>query len=430
MSEFSIDLAAERINEPRSKSYFQEVLRGFISGNYRSSVVMLWSVVMADLIYKLKFLKDVHQDPVAISILEEIEKRQAANPTSSDWEAYLLDNVHDRTQLLEMPEYLHLVNLQKLRHLSAHPVISSGNVLFTPNKETARATIRNALESVLLKPAIFSKKIVSEFTEDLASKKNLLPDQTALGKYLEAKYFQNLHESVERELIRALWKFCFRISNSDADENRDINLRALHILYKRDPASFLSAIKADPHYFSSVGSSEKALNALTLFMSECPVLFAHLTDAAKVPLATFCDGKPRLLIQATFLSSSFTAHISKISALPYETIRSFEADSWKKFSADAKEMHCEQEVYRLGIDTFIRSGSFDAADASFAKFIKPYLAEFNPENITELLDGIESNSQIWGRGRASVDHKLVKSRIDELGGIDMTLYENFTESIS
>jgi len=77
---------------------------------------------------------------------------------------------------LEAADYQHLVNLQKLRHLSAHPVLSGSHLLFSPNKETTRSLIRNALEAVLLKPPIFSKKIVGEFVFDIAAKKELLPD--------------------------------------------------------------------------------------------------------------------------------------------------------------------------------------------------------------------------------------------------------------
>ena len=54
MREFSIDLAAEQISDLRTKDYFQEVLGSFINGNYRSAVVMLWSVVVADFVYKCR----------------------------------------------------------------------------------------------------------------------------------------------------------------------------------------------------------------------------------------------------------------------------------------------------------------------------------------------------------------------------------------
>ncbi|MDQ3061134.1 MAG: hypothetical protein M3R45_16745 [Pseudomonadota bacterium] len=160
MKDFSIELAAENIVDHRSRDYFREVLSSFVNGNHRSAVVMLWSVVVCDLVYKLHELRDLYQDPVASSILQTIEAKQTSNPTSPEWEPALLDEINQRTHLLEISEYHHLQGLHKTRHLSAHPVLSATNLLFSPNKETTRALIRNALEATLLKPPIFSKKIV------------------------------------------------------------------------------------------------------------------------------------------------------------------------------------------------------------------------------------------------------------------------------
>ena len=54
MKDFSIDVEAENIFDQRTREYFQEVLGSFVNGNYRSAVVMLWSVVVADLIYSFR----------------------------------------------------------------------------------------------------------------------------------------------------------------------------------------------------------------------------------------------------------------------------------------------------------------------------------------------------------------------------------------
>jgi hypothetical protein len=158
---------------------------------------MLWTVVISDLIYKLQQLKDLYQETGAKSILKEVEEKQMKAPNSSEWENYLVEQVNSRTHLLEPADFEHLQTLRKLRHLSAHPTLSGTNLLFSSNKETVRALIRNSLEGVLLKPPIFSRKIVDEFIKDLALKAELLPDTESLKQYLEAKYFKNLHPSVE-----------------------------------------------------------------------------------------------------------------------------------------------------------------------------------------------------------------------------------------
>lgn len=429
MRDFSIDLAAEQINDPRTKDYFQEVLGSFINGNYRSAVVMLWSVVVADFVYKLQALRDLYQDATAISILAAIEAKQQANPTSPEWEPFLLEEINNRTHLLEAADYQHLVNLQKLRHLSAHPVLSGSHLLFSPNKETTRSLIRNALEAVLLKPPIFSKKIVGEFVSDIAAKKELLPDQNALRQYLNAKYFGNLHASVEHELLKALWKFCFRVSNPETDANRSINTRALHLLYERHPTELRQFIVQNAGYFSEVAPNGAPLTALIEFLSECPALFSALTDAARVPLTTFANTHVNLLAPSSFISQSFSDHIATVSALPYEQLRELSDENWRKLIAKGAEVGQIQLVYGLGAKIYCGSLSFDSADSHFARFISPYIAEFDSERLNQILVGIEENNQTYWRGRATIDHPKIAERVAAVGNIDLAAYPRFTGSL-
>jgi len=46
LDEYSIEQRATQIFDARTKEYFSEVLSCYAAGNYRSSVVMLWSVAV------------------------------------------------------------------------------------------------------------------------------------------------------------------------------------------------------------------------------------------------------------------------------------------------------------------------------------------------------------------------------------------------
>lgn len=429
MSDFSIELAAEKVIDKRTKEYFYEVLSSFINKNYRSAVVMLWSVVIADLLYKLQSLRDIYNDPVATSILEAILAKQLANPNSPEWEPYLLDEINSRTHLLEVADYQHLVNLQKLRHLSAHPVISSSNLLFSPNKETTRALIRNSLEAVLLKPPIFSKKIVNEFVQDIGSKKDLLPDMPALKQYLEAKYFKNLHISVEHELVKALWKFCFRISNQDTDLNRLINRRTLNLLYQRNPIGFREFIVHNTDSFSEVSPGGSPLEAFITFLSECPALYSALTDTAKVPISAYARSDINLFSRVQFISESLENHIAQLFSYDYAQLRELSDESWNALIEIGREGDLLQSVLDIGVKIYCNSGVFDTADSNFARFVQPVINYLDAERLRNLLSGIESNNQTYWRGRSRIDHALVDERIAAVGGIDKAKYPNFCGSL-
>src|SRR4051794_15485909 len=101
MSDFSIEASHERISDHRTKQYFGEVYSSYAHSNYRSAVVMLWSVVVCDILFKLDHLRTLYSDPTADKILTEIEDLRRRNPKSPEWEWELVEKIQDRTHLLE-----------------------------------------------------------------------------------------------------------------------------------------------------------------------------------------------------------------------------------------------------------------------------------------------------------------------------------------
>jgi hypothetical protein len=55
----------------------------------------------------------------------------------------------------------------------------------------------------------------------------------------------------EKAVLKALWKFVFRLTDERCEKNRVINYSALGLLYGRNPAQFQGQIEADRDYFSS-----------------------------------------------------------------------------------------------------------------------------------------------------------------------------------
>src|SRR5262249_45281622 len=93
MHDFSIDAAQERIVDPRTRSYSKEFSSSYANENYRSAVVMLWSVVVCDLLFKMEFLSTTHGDKTAATILTEIEALRLKNLNSPEWERELVEKI-------------------------------------------------------------------------------------------------------------------------------------------------------------------------------------------------------------------------------------------------------------------------------------------------------------------------------------------------
>lgn len=427
MSGFSIDLAAERIIDRRSRDYFEEVARSFANSCYRSSLVMLWTVVVCDLVYKLQTLRDMHADTAAETLLKDVEAKQTANPNSPEWEIYLLDEVFKRTKLLEVGEHAQLQALQKLRHLSAHPVLTGTDLLFHPTKEAARAHIRNALEAVLLKPPLFSKKIIAAFMGDIATNKTSLISKATLKTYLDARYFPNMPSTVEMELFRALWKFCFKLRNADTDANRDINVVALGVVHDRNPAAFRAAVAGDQAYFSDVGPDPELLVALTEFLAEYPALYGALNNAAHILIKARIDSID-LKLATPFLHPDFAVHIAALADEGADAFDGVAVDRWTAFLDAAEAEGLLQVALEIAIHNYGKAGGYDDADRRFGKFIAPQLARMDAVRMTKLLGAIENNSQTYDRWRAKSDHHQVDAAATTLG-VDTKLYPKFRGSL-
>jgi hypothetical protein len=421
MTGFSIDLSADRIIDQRTRDYFAEVSRSFSNECYRSSLVMLWTVVVCDLIYKLKTLRDLYGDASAGTLLTDVEAKRVTNPTSPDWEIFLLDEVLKRTKMLEVSEHAQLKHLQQLRHLSAHPVLSGTDLLFRPTKEDARAQIRMALEALLMKPALFSKKIVETLVTDIAENKLVLISREKLKSYLEARYLPNMPLATERELFRALWKFCFKLNNTDTKANRQINIDTLSILYARNGVAMRTMIDGDRPAFSNVGPDAEPLDALILFLADYPELYASLDGSAQVLVDGRLTADINNRVRARFASPNMAAHLAVLHAEKPDELASMAESVWQSLLKDAEAEGLADEAVRIAVKVYGKSETYDAADRRFSRFIEPVLSKLSAATLTDLLKLCEGNPQTYGRGRAAYDHPKIKDAAVALG-VSLTPY--------
>ena len=60
MKDYSLENSIEQINSERTKKYFREVSSSYFNGNYRASIVTLYSVVINDILIKLEVLDEIY----------------------------------------------------------------------------------------------------------------------------------------------------------------------------------------------------------------------------------------------------------------------------------------------------------------------------------------------------------------------------------
>lgn len=421
--DFSIEMSIGKIIDSRTRGYFEEVYRSYTAENYRSAVVMLWSVVICDLLFKLDHLANAYDDKTAREILKNTDRKRQKNPKSPEWEGDLLDEVSKKTQLLDPADFSSLQNLQSHRHLSAHPVISPGtDALYSPSKDVTRAHIRSALEAVLTKPAMMTKKILDTLLEDLEVLADLLPDQQSLKRYLEAKYFPHFMPAVEDAVFRSLWRITFKVSDERSEKNRSINYRTLSILYERRVVEINKAIESDKGYYSELHFSGSHIQYLISFLSEHPSVFNLLSEAGKTPIKTYVNSDLNIFAFAWFLSENSKEHFEKI----FDKVVSGETLSVTtvgRLFDYFKQTQFLQNLIDIGIEIYGQSKSFADADQNF-RIIRLLLDSFQKKDFLSLLDKIEQNNQTTGRFKANRDHSEIKSAIEKMFGAEFS-FENY-----
>jgi len=428
VKQFEIESMKNRIHFGKTKSYFDEVLISYQVGSFRSTVVMLWSVAISDIVYKLQHLVDLYGDAAANEILTDIRELQDEDSRSSSWELGVVDKVFEKTNLIDNAEYENLRYLQKQRHLCAHPVLKENLELHNPNKETVRALIRNTLEGLLIKPPFYTQKVISEILEDLDESKDVLHSYSKAKRYIESRYLDRMSDDVEIVLFRTIWKLTFRLENEKCNDNRMLNKRVLDILIERNSVKILSSVQGDEDYYSNIAGSGHPLNFLLVFLSKNIEIYNALTEDAKIKIRHVSEATVAGKISGWFVRGSLEAHFDYLSAwIEGEEYPNITDDQWVYLLSlsDSDEWECKYAM--LLASYYCASKNFDTADSRFEQFLCPNLKYFSDTSAIYLLEKVEENDQLYRRSRANHDHKQVRTRFDEFLANDFNYsqYPNF-----
>lgn len=390
----------DEIYFPKTREYFQEVISSYSIGNYRSATVMLYSIAICDILFKLQELKDMYNDTVASEILMEVDKSRSTNDnkSKSKWEKELVDNIYKRTKLLDLEAYTNLNHLYDYRNFSAHPALNENYELITPSKETTVANIKNILEGILIKPPIFIKNIVDTLTEDLKEKKDLyLNEYEKLAVYLNNKYFSRMPASMKLATMKAFWKFCFCLPDDEnCSQNLGINRKALEILIEGFPQEAVAHIKENSHLFSVAPDNQCRLN-LIMLLSKFPFLFEELDPDVQLQVNAMIDKHNDAKSLAWFRYESTSAHLSYLRSIPNLTLT---AVAIERMIVHYSNIGDTGPLIDFFIWYYGNSRSFDSADTRFKCAIEPFLDKMGLSQFEQIIEVTDKNRQIWDRGSA------------------------------
>lgn len=407
---------------PRTKEYFEEVERSFYSENYRSAIVMLYSVVIADLLFKLEELKDYYLDSVAEEILEEIDKIRESNPKSSEWENKLIDRVKDKTNIIEPYVLANIEDLKNVRNFSAHPSLNQNNELIRPSREKTLGLIREMLIGIFIRPPLFIKKITNNLLDDISSKKeDFLEDKEKFKRYIEKKYFERIPQKMIISIFRDFWKITFKLDNEDCNVNRKINLEFLILTMQEYKLKILEDIQKEKDKYNNISDNVEIAIYLVEFMYYFPEVYNYLKEDNKIAIEVVVNKNNDYKTIAYYTSKNIEEHINKLHIYNFNNKHTRELLE-KKIKDEGREIL----LFDKYIDFFGESGCFNAADSNFEIFIKPNISRMQQIQIETLIEKINNNNQLYNRGRAQFDNnEIIEKANVNWEKIDLKKYSNF-----
>ncbi len=397
---------AEKIYHHKTKEYFDEVLSSFENENYRSCIVMLYSVVICDLVFKLTDLKEIHNDKKAEKILSDLKAGKEENPVSPEWESKLIEKSFTEAKILENDVYTHIDTLKRYRNLSAHPVLNSMDILYKPNKELAESMNINILEGLLTKPPTLTKNVFSPFMDEIERIKNEFSNTERLKTYLESKFFIHFNKELTEYIFKHLWKAVFKSSSEREKQNREANYKVLLIIYQKYQDTLFDSIKKQASFFSDFLDKEIIITKLIDFLGRYPEVFHTLEDHCKELLKIRVSKDVEKSIKAVFFSDSLKNHLKYIDSLinggncyyhqPYTHVHTLQTNEVNFLYELAKKEGCINDFYNLMVSHYYHSYSFDTATITFKTCIEPYYKDFNREHFETLLKEANENYQCHG----------------------------------
>ena len=244
MEIFILEDQMEKVVNPQTKEYLKEVVSCYRNGNYRASVVVLYTTLIFDLMQKIITLKDVYNEEKAKNIYKKIKQHQMDKPSDPSWETDLINEICQQMHIISPVEKEELEHLKKERNYAAHPIINESEELTLKpiRKETAGDLIRKAFEIVFLRDAILARDINIKIVEDLKEYYSRVAE-SGFEKYIYTRYLNRMTQARKNELFKFLWQSVFIWNDEDCVRNRESNLLGLIYLYRGDKEGYKKIIK-------------------------------------------------------------------------------------------------------------------------------------------------------------------------------------------
>nr|BAM95165.1 hypothetical protein [Streptococcus suis] len=416
-----------KISNKEIRDYFEEVVSCYENENYRSAILVLYTVVLYDLFFKLRELKDEYSDSVAGQILDDIFNEMRSSDIKSSWEDKLVESLYKQTEfeILDDNVYSTLQSIKQKRNLSAHPSFS-GDEIYQPSRELVLAFIKEVYDNLLIRPSMLIKKQVDIILTFLDEHKGEFNDYNFYLKnnqnntfldYFKNKYYTKLSKSFKTKLINTLWRFTFEKIGDIYEQNRHINIFILGYIYSEDKELFNEIVqsKVDDKTIYNIISQDtsKSFNYFAIFLSENPEIYSLLTEEHKKVLEeNFSLFRGKYFVYERFrfgnLKEFLNYLIDSIQIDDLDKTENYQIEYLAKLCINSGEKKKFSHFCITKLEEVPSWSGFDDADLVMKKLIIPNHHLFDEQDFNKYKEIVESNNQISARSKHALQHEQIK----------------------
>jgi hypothetical protein len=414
-----------------SRAYFEEILQSYYSKNYRASVVLLYSFIIYDLYNKLQTMAS-EGDSKAKNKMSEINHMIQDDEKYSKVENEIIQFFKNNCALYFDRFTEDIDYLKNCRNKCAHLKVND-NSLFVPSDYHARMLICSMYDNILSVKAPFIMDLfsfVENDVEDYSQTISYIPDDSIdesiitniKNKYLERMTYDSLKKS---------YKTFIRLLLVSKDEHCEENATGLYmfayaitdyfirkgysnIFNDDDVLNVFSRIQTD-----KLKASNLKKNALVGLITKFPAvmdmlrsfeeLFSYISECVLLKPQGLCYYRSFYPREKQTIYEYFkehdNLHIPKSIRTLYDTLKEDNDFSLVEFT----------ELMANSIPSY--SGFYDAD--YFMEFLIEHIESFELEQIKNIRNIYQSNSQCTSRRNHSSEDSKVIQYIDKLEKTDL-----------
>ncbi len=433
------------IKRSDSRKYFEDVLQSYYSKNYRATILLLYSLTIDDLYYKLMVMNDRKYENLSEEIqkIEELSKNASKYSEIEDkiYKIYKEKNIlnHDTMDTLEF--------FKKIRNKCAHPSFFKDEK-YDPLSEEVYMIIKRVYHDILTKEAFIKdpyKLIKSDIenkewgniTDVIMGFKTHEEHYAIFSLYFRDKYFEKFTDNNFEKLFSTLIKLIILKKDEWSILNQYKNMLLMESIIKYLYDKGKISILHNKYEWSNImedhliDDNDKNLYkrewfALTNMYKILQLIPNFVDEINRQNHSIFKYLQSKLLGNIDHLVDYWNLFYEDFNEI-IEPIKGFNTNMYYELLEKAKFLKKEQKIKILNgmLESIPETNGFDNANLFCTALISQIRKEnLKNKDIEEILEGMNDHQQIYSKNRNNSQSQI--NTIKDLA-INLDKYINLKE---